>query len=361
VLRFAVAVSRGRVAVALAVLLVTGVTGAAVLVLRDTGGAGNRPAAETETGAAGPAPDAPSTAPDPTGPALGGAIGAVDGTPSPGGTASNAGGTASNAGGTASNAGGTASKPGGTASRAGGARSKAGAPARFATVPPSRALPTGAQCAAWVRANPSTENKGANGRANQTTGHRIGADFFGGDDPRADAAIGARVDGQFTGSTRDILRWTACKWGVDEDLVFAQAAIESWWQQGTLGDWTADASRCAPGRGLGADGRPGQCPESFGILQNRYPYERTGWPGIASSTAMNADLAYAIWRVCFEGYEGWLNTVERGAAYGPGDAWGCVGRWFSGRWLLARSESYIAHVQGTLSQRIWQTADFQEP
>ena len=94
--------------------------------------------------------------------------------------------------------------------------------------------------------------------------------------------------------------------------MFAQAAIESWWQQGTLGDWTTDASRCAPGRGLGVDGQAGQCPESFGILQNRYPYEQTAWPGIATSTAMNADLGYAIWRVCFEGYEAWLNTVERG-------------------------------------------------
>ena len=348
VLRFPVAVWRGRVAIALAVLLATGATGATVLVLRDTGGSGTRTAAETESGVAAPAPGGPSTTPDPTGPALGGPIGAVDGTPS-------------QADRTPSKAGGTASNAGGTASKAGGGQSKADVPARFATVPAGRALPTGAQCAARVRANPSPENKGANGRANRTTGHRIGADFFGGDDPRANAAIGVRVDGQFTGSTRDILRWAACKWGVDEDVVFAQAAIESWWQQGTLGDWTADASRCAPGRGPGADGRPGQCPESFGILQNRYPYERTGWPGIANSTAMNADLAYAIWRVCFEGYEGWLNTVERGAAYGPGDAWGCVGRWFSGRWHTGASETYIGRVRDYLTGHIWETPDFQQP
>jgi len=237
----------------------------------------------------------------------------------------------------------------------------AGAPARFATLPPGAALPSGAQCAAWVRARPYPENKGANKRANQTTGHGIGTGFFTGDDPRANTRFGVRVDGQFTGTTREILRWAACKWGVDEDLVLAQAAIESWWQQGTLGDWTGDATRCAPGRGLGVDGRPGQCPESFGILQNRYPYEKPSWPGIATSTAMNADLAYAIWRVCFEGYEKWLNTSERGRDYTAGDAWGCVGRWFSGRWHVVEGEQYVGRVRGYLDQRIWETGTFQQP
>ena len=83
----------------------------------------------------------------------------------------------------------------------------------------------------------------------------------------------------------------------------------------TLGDWGTDPTRCPPGHGLGVDGRPGQCPESWGILQNRYPYETSGWPWIATSTAFNADLAYGIWRACYEGYETWLNTVDRGSTY----------------------------------------------
>jgi autotransporter family porin len=234
-------------------------------------------------------------------------------------------------------------------------------PPRFGTRPPGAALPTGARCAGWVRSKPFPESKGANRRANATTGRAVGATFFTGDDARANTTIRPRVDGQFTGTTREILRWAACKWGIDEDLVMAQAAIESWWLQGTLGDWTADASRCAPGRGPGVDGRAGQCPESFGILQNRYPYEKSAWPGIATSTAMNADLAYAIWRVCFEGYESWLNTVDRGRPYVAGDAWGCVGRWFSGRWHVPDGDAYAAKVRGYLDQRIWETANFQQP
>lgn len=234
------------------------------------------------------------------------------------------------------------------------------APARFTTKNPGAALPTGAQCATWVRSTPYKENKRDNAKANNTTGHSIGSDFFSGDDARANRVIAPRVDGAFTGTTRQILRWAACKWGIDEDLVFAQAAIESWWQQGTMGDWTTDASRCAPGRGLGVDGKPGQCPESFGILQNRYPYERNAWPGIATSTALNADLGYAIWRVCFEGYEGWLNTVERGQDYAAGDTWGCVGRWFSGRWHTAAGDGYVQRVRDYLNQRIWETPNFQQ-
>ena len=37
--------------------------------------------------------------------------------------------------------------------------------------------------------------------------------------------------------------------------------------------------------GLGADGKPGQCAESYGILQNRYPYEQSAWPGIGPSNS----------------------------------------------------------------------------
>ena len=237
-----------------------------------------------------------------------------------------------------------------------------GAPAHFGTLAPGATLPSGAQCATWVRATSYKENKGANAAANRTTGHHVGSDFFSGDDARANSIIAPRVDGQFTGTTRQILRWAACKWGIDEDIVYAQAAVESWWQQGTLGDWGTDASRCAPGRGLGVDGRSGQCPESFGILQNRYPYETSSWPGIATSTAMNADLAYGIWRTCFIGYEGWLNTVDdRVGTYAAGDAWGCFGRWFSGRWHTDAAEGYVGRVRDYLNQRIWTTPNFQQP
>lgn len=235
------------------------------------------------------------------------------------------------------------------------------APAHFGMVRPAARLPSGAQCATWVRARPIKENKGVNATANRATGQRVDGSLFGGDTAEAARTIAPRIDGNFTGSTQQILRWTACKWGIDENIVYAQAAIESWWRQDTLGDWDSDASACAPGHQLGADGRPGECPQSFGIMQDRWPYMKQGWPGYARSTAMNVDLAYGIWRACYEGYETWLNTVERGQTYRAGDAWGCVGRWFSGRWHTAAAEDYVTKVKQYKDQQIWRTPDFQQP
>jgi autotransporter family porin len=234
------------------------------------------------------------------------------------------------------------------------------APAHFKTLPPGSKLPSEAQCATWVRAHPYKENKHSNAKANATAGQRVDGSLFSGDSAAAASKIAPRITGNFTGTTQTILRWTACKWGIDEDIVYAQTAIESWWRQDTLGDWGTDASACPPGHGLGADGKAGQCPQSYGVLQDRWPYMKQGWPGYAKSTAMAADIAYGIWRVCFEGYETWLNTVERGQTYKAGDAWGCVGRWFSGRWHTSDSDGYVARVKGYLSQRIWMTPDFQQ-
>ena len=232
-------------------------------------------------------------------------------------------------------------------------------PSYFHTLSPGTRLPTGSQCAAWVRARPIAENKGVNRRFNHTTGHSVGSGFFSGDLPPANKWIAPRINGNFTGTTAEILRWTACKWGIDQNMVFAQAAVESWWRQTTKGDW--ESSGCPPGHGPGVDGQPGLCPQSWGILQNRYPYEKTSWPGIEKSTAMNADTAYAIWRSCFDGYETWLNTVDHGSTYRAGDAWGCVGRWFAGRWHTAPAQQYIAKVQQYLREKIWKTPNFQQP
>jgi hypothetical protein len=229
----------------------------------------------------------------------------------------------------------------------------------FRTLPPGAKLPSDAKCARLVNAAPRAENKAVNKPYNKRKGRHVSAKFLADDGPRAQK-LARRIDGNFTGTTIDILRWAACKWGIDQDIVFAQAAIESWWRQNTLGDWGTDASACLPGHKIGQDGKPGECPQSYGILQNRYPYEPGGWPQIARSTAMNADAAYAIWRSCYDGYETWLNTVTRGSQYRKGDAWGCVGRWFAGRWRTPAALGYIRAVKKYLHERIWQTPDFQQ-
>jgi hypothetical protein len=223
----------------------------------------------------------------------------------------------------------------------------------FNTLPPGARLPSGAACARWVRESPSPESRPVNAQSNRTVGHPVKNGFFPpGDSPQA-ARLTPLISGEFTGTTREILQWAACKWGINQNVVFAQAAVESWWQQAQLGDWTRDAKRCPPGHGIGADGKPGECPQSYGILQNKYHLEQAAWPGIGESTAMNADAAYAIWRSCYDGYETWLNDVPKGRTYHAGDLWGCVGRWFAGSWYTPVANRYIDMVKKDLSEQVW--------
>ena len=117
------------------------------------------------------------------------------------------------------------------------------------------------------------------------------------------------------------------------------------------GDRNADQSACYPSLRT-SDGSP--CPESVGLLQVRYLYHSEAFQdgNALLSTAYNADYAYAVWRSCFEGREGWLNDVDRGGTYAAGDAAGCLGVWFSGRWRTEAAETYIEAVEDYLRERI---------
>jgi hypothetical protein len=222
----------------------------------------------------------------------------------------------------------------------------------FQTVPPGGALPDDGTCAA--RVTPTPEYEPGNRAANSTAGTiRLPATFFDSTshDPRAQG-VAARVTGAYTGTTDEILQWAACKWGIDENLVRAQAQTESSLRQAMKSDWTRDAAKCAPGHRLGTDGRAKQCPESFGILQVRYQFFEGAFPDAITSTAFNADTTYAVWRACFEGYEGWLADYSaEGHPYAPGDVWGCIGRWYSGEFYGETAQRYIDCVRGIVEGR----------
>jgi hypothetical protein len=228
----------------------------------------------------------------------------------------------------------------------------------FRTLPPGAALPSGAECTRLVDESPSPENRPGNERFNDAVGNQVGPGIFPSGDSPAVKALASRINGDFTGTTEDILRWAACKWGIDQDIVFAEAAVESFWNQTELSDWQDDAAFCAPGHGLGADGKPGECPESFGILQVKYRYFNAAWPGFDDSTAMNVDVMYAIWRSCYDGDEVWLNGEPRGKQYAAGDVWGCIGRWYAGSWYTAQADHYIAEVRQYMNERIWESPAF---
>jgi len=221
--------------------------------------------------------------------------------------------------------------------------------AHFATLPPGSTLPSDEECKARVR--PAKENRDGNAKFNQTVGGPTAPNppYF---------ELAERVTGNFTGTTDEIIQWTACKWGVDEDVVRAQIAKESWWHQDAAGDFSSDPSTCAPNHPIGADGKDGQCPESIGLGQVRAPFYKDYIDHAVASSAYNLDVTYGIWRSCFEGNETWLNDVEHGQPYAAGDLWGCVGRWFAGRWYTQPALDYVAAVQDYLKQEVWTTKDF---
>jgi hypothetical protein len=210
-------------------------------------------------------------------------------------------------------------------------------------------LPNDATCASEVRRAPEVRPRNASFNSIRGTQRNLSGPY----------PTFQRVDGDYTGTTDEILQWAACKWGIDEDVVRAQAAVESWWNQTNLGDWTPNPAICAPNHPISSDaGHPAQCPESVGILQVRYQFWMNGFNDVEASTAYNADYVYAAWRACYEGDDGWLNTVDHVGPYGPGDLWGCIGLWFSGRWHTAPAEDYIAKVQSYLQNRVWTLPDF---
>jgi hypothetical protein len=181
------------------------------------------------------------------------------------------------------------------------------------------------------------ENVPANTTANHDT-PPAGTDFHWGPFVTRSAALAAdfaHVDGDFAGTTGEILEWAACKWGWDQDFAMAEAVRESSWQQSEVGD----------------------SGHSFGILQVRASRASDpasansawgGLPWVQQSTALDADAQMAYLRACYDGDTPWL-----GNGYQAGNAWGCIGSWFSGQWLSPAADGYISRVQAVLSSKGW--------
>jgi autotransporter family porin len=143
--------------------------------------------------------------------------------------------------------------------------------------------------------------------------------------------------GNFTGTTDEIIQWAAAKWGFDPDVLRAVATQESWWKQSMVGD-----------NGI-----------SFGLMEIKSTDYHGTFPLSQESTAFNVDYYAGQLRWCYDGNVSWLNSVSgNGATYGPGDLWGCVGFWYSGRWHDAGAESYIAKIKQYLADHTWTQPDF---
>ncbi len=208
----------------------------------------------------------------------------------------------------------------------------------FSTLSAGSELPSGATCAAWVRRS-SWEPRPENATANATVPASLSLPDWPGYADAANTTLKPRIDGNFTGTTDELIQWASCKWGFDEDLTRAQAVVESSWRQDALGDWESDQKLCAPGW-------EATCPTSFGILQIKHYYHPGTYPHSLRSTAFNLDYSLALRRACYEGWA-YYGTQSRG------DLWGCVGAHWSGNWSDPGSNAYATRVQEALTKKAW--------
>ena len=146
----------------------------------------------------------------------------------------------------------------------------------FATLPVGATLPGEAECAAAVRR--TREIRPANATFNAARGADLKPQF----------GLYARVTGNFTGTTDEIIQWAACKWGIDEDIVRAQVAKESWWYQRPAGTGrpTRTAAPRAPDRRR-RHARP--VPRVDRADAGPLPLLAAAFPSATTSSAYNVD------------------------------------------------------------------------
>jgi hypothetical protein len=224
-----------------------------------------------------------------------------------------------------------------------------------ATLPPGSSLPSDSTCASQISASsfePRPDNNVANHQV--TTAAQIANlhpwNPLIGMSSSSDT-LRRRITGNFTGTTDEILQWAACKWGIDVNIIRAEAVRESTWHQSQLGDYTTNKNLCPPGTWNGSS-----CYQSYGILQIKYTYFQSEWPMSRNDTAFNADFVYGWLRNCYEGWADYLyqaTPVSGYPRYHAGDIWGCLGFWFSGTWYDQGAINYINIIKGYYAQKPW--------
>lgn len=260
--------------------------------------------------------------------------------------------------------------------------------AYFPTLPPHASLPDGARCAARIPFTPETVP--ANTPFNRTTVTPTQLAAFAANgytfETLASKAQYRRITGDYTGSTDMIMRWAACKYGIDENVIRGQAWEESWWEQWHTGDRRNSESQCVQGNFSALwdttisllDGAKvscaGCCWTSWSAWQTKVYYEWMAWPMIRDSTSFAAEYRFASTRACIDGdwapyfagrraFPGRQTYAADLASYAvnPTQAnletllWGCVGSHSSGEWYDPAAIKYIADIQADIAHRRWLT------
>jgi hypothetical protein len=256
-------------------------------------------------------------------------------------------------------------------------------PTHFSTLGYRATLPSESQCTSWVNALPVAEHAPGNAAFNVPPPGGVPASFYSNPQPSKGDTQGvadfANVDGAYAGTTDDIVRVYACKYGIDEDVVRAQGMTESHWTQGEPGDQRNSQSQCVNGSFTALwnttitepDGSTVSCSnccfQSWSLWQTKVYYEYSSWPMIMQSTPFAADFRYADQRSCMNGdysqyfqnqggntYASDITNFQAGAS-GAQDRmlWGCIGMHYSGGWYDSGAQSYITETKNHLAAADW--------
>jgi hypothetical protein len=249
-----------------------------------------------------------------------------------------------------------------------------GSVTHFYTLPKSASLPSDATCAAEIPWEPEMvpNNQGPNDTKPTSAQLQEYANNGYAGNPYNGTWAYARVDGQYTGTTDMIFRWAACKWGIDEDVVRAQATNEhySWDQLNSGGDKHTVESQCVNGdfTSLWNYECSNCCFDSWGDFQTKVYYDWQTWPMMQTSTAFSADYRFADQRACMDGdlapyfagkpaYNGHTYAGDIASGNLNTILWGCLGMHYSGGWYDGNSSSgaiyYINALQQTYTEKPW--------
>lgn len=207
------------------------------------------------------------------------------------------------------------------------------------------------------------------------------------------------IDGQYTGTTEMIIRWAACKWGMDEDMIRAQASTEhgSWVQWNASGDERQSMNQCQAGNDPGHSSTnlwgyliSDACFQSWSIWQTKVVFSSpnigawTTWPAMNESTAFAVDYRYGFQRSCMNGdRSGFFQNQGTGQAYladvmnattNPNGQsphnfqnpvtgtnatnleyveFACLGAHFSGHWMDPNAVSYLNTLLAHWKNKDW--------
>jgi hypothetical protein len=207
------------------------------------------------------------------------------------------------------------------------------------------------------------------------------------------------VDGQYMGTTEMIIRWAACKWGMDEDMIRAQATAEhgTWIQWNAGGDKRHLLKQCQAGNNRAHNSTRlwgyliyNACYQSWSIWQTKVVYSSpnigawTTWPAINQSTAFAVDYRYGTQRSCMNGDQsGYFAAKGTGSVYlidvanarnapysqSPHKFWNpvtgayatnldyvefaCLGSHYSGNWMDSGAQSYLGSLLTHWKKKDW--------